>query len=279
MINERVDLYDYFGIARGKATGGYLAVCASEVMTERTAYTRPAMVIFPGGGYSFLSQREAEPIAMTFGAEGYAPFILYYSLGIAYPVPLIEACMAVAYVRKNASRFAVDVAHVAAVGFSAGGNLAAMLATMFADKAVNDVLGALDVKPDAVILGYAVATTGEHTSHGETSETISGGDRELRKRISPDLNVTADSVPVFIWHTMEDDCVPVEGALLYAEACRAHNVPFALHIFEHGCHGLSICDGTVNERLPSAVEQENVAAWVDLALAWLRSRGFRVRFK
>ncbi len=271
MINDRIDLYEYFAIARGKATGGYLNVCMPDKMTEMRKNVRPAMLIMPGGGYAFISEREAEPVAFAFAAKGYAPFILYYTLETAFPTPLVEACMAVEYIRRNADKYAVDRTHVGAIGFSAGGNLVAMLATMYGDKAITDILGKGDFRPDAVILSYAVATTGERTSHGGTSNIISGGDPVLRKKVSPDLNVTKDSVPVFIWHTMEDDAVPVEGALLYAEACKAHGVPFALHIFEHGRHGLGLCDENVNDNIPAPIAEESVN--------WLGSRGFKIYYR
>lgn len=279
MVCDKIDLYEYFGVSRANATGGYLKICAPDLMSEVPNATRPAMLVMPGGGYAFLSEREAEPVALAFAAKGYAAFILYYTLNTAFPVPLIEACMAIAYIRKNAKTYAVDAEHVGAIGFSAGGNLAAMLATMYGDKAVKDVLGNADCRADAVILSYAVATTGERTSHGGTSAIISGGDCELRKRVSPDLNVTEDSSPAFIWHTMEDDCVPVEGVMLYAEACKAHGVPFAMHIFEHGGHGMGLCDDVVNTRLPETVTAERVDRWFALAIDWLSSRGFKVTHK
>ena len=178
--------------------------------------------------------------------------------------------------RQHADKLFVDPAHVGAIGFSAGGNLAAMLATMHGDKAVQAVLGNGNYRADAVVLSYAVATTGERTSHGGTSKIISGGDPALRKKVSPDLLVRSDSSPVFIWHTMEDDAVPVEGVMLYAEACKKHGVPFAMHIFEHGWHGLGLCDDVVNERLSETVAAERVDKWFPLAIDWLNSRGFKV---
>ena len=273
MFYEKIDLYGYFGRSRNGATGGHITAYAPTIKEMRSK--RPAMLILPGGGYSFLSEREGEPVALAFAGRGYASFVLEYTVGVAYPTPLIEACMAVCYIRESADKFDVDKDHVGAVGFSAGGNLAAMLATIYGEKEITDVLGerAELSRPDAVILSYPVATLGGET-HGGTCDIITGGDEDLRKRISPEKRITRDSSPAFVWHTADDDCVPVENSLAYAAACAANGVPFALHIYEHGWHGLSLCGRSVNENLSDGIVTERVEDWFVSALAWLESHGF-----
>ena len=101
MICETIDLYDYFGISRGGNDGGYLTVYAREKMGDLPARVRPAMLVIPGGGYQFVSEREGEPVALRFVAAGYAAFRLNYTINRTYPTPLIEGSMAMAYIRET----------------------------------------------------------------------------------------------------------------------------------------------------------------------------------
>ena len=277
---DTIDLYEYFHVERCGAKGGFLTTCIRTPSTEIKDKKRPAMVVFPGGGYGFISCREGEPVALKFMSEGYASFVLDYSINIKYPTPLIEACMAIAYVRENAEEFCVDASKIAAVGFSAGGNLVGLLATL-KDKEVSPVLGEL-VKyshPDAVILSYPVVTMEAGITHEGTRSIISGNGELDLNNLSVEKRVTADSAPAFIWHTYEDNCVPVENSLLLASAYKNAGVPFALHIFEKGWHGLSLCNEEVNNQTPEDLAVSAVGKWVDLALDWLKARGFSVVVK
>lgn len=278
MHNETIDLYEYFGLKRDPGARGYLTVFMSEI-DEIGARIRPSIVICPGGGYKFWSKREGEPVAIRFMGLGYAAFLLDYSINTKFPTPLIEAAMAVAYVKEHTEKYKLS-GQVAAIGFSAGGHLAGMLATLFDTEEVVDALGkhAANARPDAVVLSYAVITTSIHT-HGGTASVISGGDPKLAARLSVENRVNEKSVPAFIWHTGEDDAVPVENALLLASAYRKVGVPFELHIFEKGWHGLSLispetCDMTEKDRAIA-----HVGRWMELAAAWLTSRGFVVKFE
>lgn len=273
MDHEKIDLYATFGVDRGSHTGGYLTVIARSENVENAKKLRPAILVVAGGGYNMISFREGEPVAIRFLAAGYAAFLLEYSVRTAYPVPLVEAAMAMAYIRRNAAKYGVDPNHVCAAGFSAGGHLVGLLATRFRDACVTDALGGEHVRPDAVILGYPVATMGEFT-HADTAENITGGDPALRGALSLEKNVTKESAPAFIWHTMEDTTVPVENALLAAMAYRNAGVPFELHVFEKGWHGLSTGELELNDTEEAAEYVSHVRVWVDLALTWLKKRGF-----
>ncbi len=276
MFFETVDLYREFGLPRGERSGGKLTVYARAHNPENTPHTRPAVLVIPGGAYAYVSFREGEPVALRFLAEGYAAFVLEYSVPAAYPVPLIEAALAMRYIRENAKTYGIDPDHVCAAGFSAGGHLAGMLATLFDEKEVSDVAGGGHVRPDAVILGYSVLTTGVFT-HGESAENISGGDAGLRGRLSLENRVTKESAPAFIWHTAEDDLVPVENCILMAMAYRAKRVPFELHIFGRGGHGLSTADIEVTNARGDKGDSAAVRMWIPLALNFLEQRGFVVK--
>lgn len=281
MIFETIDLYESFKIPRGKNGGGQLRIYARSPFPEIDEKIRPAMLVVPGGGYSFVSEREGEPVALDFLSAGYTAFVLNYTVDTAYPVPLVEAAMAMAFIRKNAAKYGVDTDHVAAVGFSAGGHLVGMLATHYEDACVKEALkgDASLVRPDAVILSYAVLTTGKKTSHGGTSKVISGGDKALREFLSLEKCVKPTAPPAFLWHTYEDELVPVDNTLLMAQAYLDAGVPFEVHIFEHGHHGLSLADVEVTKDKTTSGYLPAVQVWTTLARNWLGSRGFEVKAK
>ncbi len=277
MFYEKKDLYEYFGIARKGGDGGYITLYSRTTPDRLRKRTRPAMLVVPGGGYGHLSTREGEPVALEFMNAGYCAFLLGYSIHTAYPIPLIEACMAVAYIRENANKYGVDAKHVGAIGFSAGGHLTGLLATADRDNAVETALGkrAKLTRPDAVVLSYPVVTLGELT-HKDTRDVITGGDKALRDALSVEKRVGKNTAPAFIWHTAADELVPVDNSLMLAAAYRAAGVPCELHVFERGRHGLSLANGETGDDTADDAELCRVGAWVGLALDWLRSRGFTV---
>lgn len=281
MESKIIDLYEYFNIPRNGAAAGYLTTYLRAPSLEIKAKLRPAVLVIPGGAYTMVSDREGEPVALSFLSEGYCAFLLKYTTHTAYPTPLIEACMAMVYIRENADKFGIDPQSVVAIGFSAGGHLTGMLATMSDEQEVRDALGAKYsfAKPDAVILSYPVITMNDDYTHGGTRRIISGDGVVPYDKLSIEKRISSDSVPAFIWHTMEDNCVPVENSLYLASAYKKAGVPFALHIFEKGFHGLSLC----NEEVFDSEEKYNsfghVDKWLGLALDWLKMRGFAVKLK
>lgn len=278
---KTVNLYEHYNIPANGATGGFLTVYSRAQSKEVKAKSRPAVLVIPGGGYGFVSEREGEPVALAFVGKGYCAFVLDYTVNAAYPVPLIEACMAICYIRENAESYGIDTTKVAAIGFSAGGHLTGMLATMYGEREVRQALGkrAQFVRPDAAVFSYPVVTTEDGYTHENTRRVISADGTLPYEKLSIEKRVTADSVPAFIWHTMEDDCVPVENSFFLASAYRKAGVPFALHIFEKGGHGLSLCNGEVCDNEEAVSRLGRVDKWIELAFDWLELRGFKVRVK
>ena len=277
MLHETIDLYAACHIERGAHKKGYLYAYVPNRMTENKPKIRPAIIICPGGGYEFWSQREGEPVALRFLSAGYAAFVLDYDLNTPHPEPLLQACMAIKYLRGNANKYGIDANRIAAVGFSAGGHLAGSFATLYGEEEITSRLGATKetLRPDAVILSYPVITMTKAT-HGGTRNVITGGKAELMEKLSLENAVTKNSSPAFIWHTATDNCVPVENAYRMALAYQKAGVPYELHIFEHGCHGLSLADIEVFDEGNENILPED-AVWLPLALTWLKGRGFAVR--
>ena len=278
MTTERIDLYEHFNVPRPENAAGYLNTYVPFAITEIKPKLRPAMLVIAGGGYKIVSQREKEVVAVKYSVDGYSAFTLDYSVDTPYPFPLLEACMAVIYIRQNAAKYNVDVNHVAAIGFSAGGHLAAMLSNIYDEKEIRGVLGDKVnlAKLDAVLLCYPVITMGQSTHQG-TRDIITGGNKELAERLSMEKRVTKNSAPAFLWHVFEDDCVDVSNSLMLAQAYRKEGVPFSLHVFEKGWHGVSVCSDETENNHDVVERLTPVAKWYDLSVDWLASRGFRVQ--
>lgn len=280
MYYEKVDLYDYFGIEKPSATARCeLTVTVLENSPEISPRRKyPAILIISGGSYSMVSDREAEPVAREFSYINYSTFELRYSVAPnKYPTQLIEAAMAMAYIRENTDRFNLS-GKVAAIGFSAGGHLCASLGTLYDDENVKRVLGAKAdfVRPDVLLLCYPVISNEKGVAHDYTFENVSGGDKSLREYLSLEKRVTKNTPPTFLMHTYEDNVVPFENSIKFAEALKRCGVPFELHIFEHGVHGLSVC----NDKSDSLENLRGIsntnADWVKAADKWLKLRNFSI---
>lgn len=233
----------------------------------------PAVVIFPGGGYSFCSEREADPIANTFLAAGYSAFVVWYTVapnceGVN---PLLDAAQAVATVRTHAEEFHVDPDKIAVCGFSAGGHLAAHISTDWKNPIIKEKLGIDNAlaRPNASILCYPVISGVSHSNAysfamllGKNNPTV----EELEK-VSLDKLVDDDTCPAFLWHTSTDDCVPVENSMMYCAALASHKIPFELHVFPKGPHGLSLAD---RQTCPTCFS-DYAAKWVQLCLKWFEN--------
>ncbi len=228
---------------------------------------RPAVVVCPGGGYAMTSGREGDPIARRFLAAGYSAFVLWYEVNkLPFPSHLLLAAKAVATVRTHAEEWYIDPKNITIAGFSAGGHLAGSLGVLWNRDYVKNTLGYHngEHRPDGMILSYPVITSGEHAHRGSFENLLMNRMcDELLTETSLEQQVSADTVPAFIWHTFEDTCVPVENALLMATALRANGVPMELHIFPKGWHGLSLVTPEVGGG------PQECAVWTDMAVRWI----------
>lgn len=216
----------------------YVATPSNEMPASRN---RPAMLIFPGGGYQMCSDREAEPIALRYVAAGFNAFVLRYSLGAdsIHPKPLRDAEQAMDLLIEHADRWQIDPDRIAVTGFSAGGHLATTLGTMGR------------IKPRALVLGYPHIF--EYNGRDDLPVTHQ--------------HVTSDTPPSFIFHTFEDTVVPVDHALAFAQALRDHRVPFELHVFQQGEHGLALANAIT--AVDASQIRPDAAVWMEMAIRWL----------
>lgn len=277
MLSEEVNLYEHFQLPQengmsGKLTCWYVATPTS-VSRKRQ---RPAVLILPGGGYDHISARESGPIALQFMARGYASFTLDYSVfPNGFPIPLREAAMAIRYIRENAAYYEINPNMVVVVGFSAGGHLCGMLGTMYDCPELADLGNADQFRPDALGLCYPVAISCGRT-HDGSFENLTKGSEILKRRLSLDKLVRSDMPPVFLWHTQDDPIVPCRNSLMLSVALEEAGVPFALHIYRHGPHGLA----TANELAYASWEMPEMSAdisgWLTAEFCFLEEIGFRI---
>jgi acetyl esterase/lipase len=240
-------------------------------LPDPTNTTGAAMVICPGGAYAGLAPHEGNDYALWLNQHGVTCFVLKYRLGsngYRHPAMLDDAARAVRMVRAHATDWKIDPHRVGIMGSSAGGHLASTLLTHFdfgnPDSA--DPIERQSSRPDIGVLCYAVITMGKYTHEG-SKENLLGKNpsRKLVKLLSNELQVTANTPPCFIWSTFEDKIVPVENSMMFAGALREHQVPFALHIYENGGHGIGLAD-----KPPFA----HPHPWANDCLFWLKEHGF-----
>ncbi|HOJ09295.1 MAG TPA: alpha/beta hydrolase [Clostridiales bacterium] len=253
---------------------------SSEVTTFRPTLTtyilngsrkRGAVLVVPGGGYSFTSPREAEPIALQFNAAGYHAFVLDYSVAPAkHPQPLLDASRAMCIIRKNAEEWNVDSEKIAVCGFSAGGHLAASLGVYWDKEYLSNIPGVeIELnRPNALILAYPVITSGQYAHRGSFINLLGeNATSELLYEMSLEHHVSEKTPPAFIWHTFADQGVPVENSLLFTQSLRNKSIPFELHIYPEGGHGLSLATEETATRPDQVVP--HAATWIKLCLEWL----------
>ncbi|MCW5555872.1 MAG: alpha/beta hydrolase [Verrucomicrobiae bacterium] len=235
--------------------------------------TGAAIVICPGGGYGGLADHEGSHYARWLNEQGIAGFVLKYRLGSGgyrHPAMLQDAARAVRTVRAQAAEWKLDPKRVGIMGSSAGGHLASTLLTHFdtgnADAA--DLIERQSSRPDLGVLCYPVISLTSPFTHQGSKRNLLGPDPspDLARKLSSELQVTKDTPPCFVWHTWEDKGVPIENSLSFAEALQKSGVPFDLHIYERGPHGIGL--GTrqygQGERHP----------WTRDCEYWLKQRGF-----
>ena len=275
MKHEVIDLYEYFKIGKQDGAGAFLYTYVVdnniEIGNDRK---RSGMLILPGGGYEFVSYREGESIAFGFLRRGVSAFVLRYSIAPnRYPTQIREAAMAMIYIRENAKAYNIDIETVGAIGFSAGGHLCGCLGNMFNCEAISDLRNCDFVRPTAVILSYPVtvyANGDSSKTHVGSFDKVSGKNKEISEFLSLENHVSNNSSPAFIWHTVEDRAVPIYGTFVLANKYYEHQVPFELHMFEKGHHGLSTATEEVN------APNLRISAWLDMSIDWLKERGFHV---
>ncbi len=275
---------DYEGLELGSGHQAYMTCLLPYSDGYLENDLRPAVIVCPGGAYHGLADREAEPIAMQYVAQGMAAFVLYYSTNIsaAHPRDLLEGLCAIKTVREHAQEWKIDPDKIAVCGFSAGGHFSATIGAFWNSDIASKAFGNCECcKPNAVILGYPVITSDPAYRHSGSFSNLMGADEPqgVWDSVSTDRLVTESYPPTFLWHTATDKGVHVCNSLLMAKALADHKVTFELHVYPQGPHGLALSDKRTAPRAeglprPEMLE-EKPRRWMAESVSFLENFAFK----
>ncbi len=280
MKYKSINLHDSFQNLDGDDYTTYVECFLNDSLESLTGEPGlyPCIVICPGGGYSHVSSREGAPIAMHFVPDGYQVFVVHYSAAPhCFPQQLREVAATLEIINAHAQEWSCDMNNITIMGFSAGGHLAAQYSNRYDCPEIRKTFP--DSKPvHQTVLCYPVITSDSDYCHRGSIENFVGHKMYdddgchlcsmQEKGCSCEYLVSANTPPTFIWHTVEDQVVPVENSFIYAQALSHNQVPFELHIYPYGSHGLATADDMTNPKLSERVS--HCHAWIDDCKRWLR---------
>lgn len=276
MIHLEIDIavdYTAMGCAEPKRSARLTGYILDTDYLNNTCWSvRPAVIVCPGGGYSWLAPREAEPIALSYCAAGFHAFVLSYSVApTGWPAACCELSKTVAYVHSIASQYGIDKDKIVVCGASAGGHLAASLGVYWNDETIqkySDVRKE-ENRPNGLILAYPVITGTETFTHPGSLKSFMSGREDARSFFSLEKHVTEYTPQSFIWHTFSDQSVPAANSIRFAEALMEHGVPCEFHMFPKGVHGLALSSPVTADSKASLVP--SVEPWMALSVTWLNN--------
>ncbi len=235
--------------------------------------TGAAMVICPGGAYGALAPHEGRDYALWLNEQGIASFVLKYRLGsngYRHPAMLQDVSRALRTVRAMAVQWRLDPKRIGVMGSSAGGHLASTLLTHFdsGNARSDDVIERQSSRPDLGVLIYPVISMTDALTHAGSRRNLLGDSPapDLIELLSNERQVTKETPPTFLFHSVEDSTVKVENSLEFAAALRRNGVSFALHIYSRGGHGIGL--GT------RQWDPASRHPWTTECSLWLKERGF-----
>lgn len=233
---------------------------------------RPLMVVVPGGAYHTLSFKEGETLGLGWSSRGYQILVLYYSVADEgkFPDSLIELAETVAWARQHAEEYWIDPEKIFVNGSSAGGHLAASLGVYWNTPFLRELTGLSSelMQPNRLVLCYPVISGLEHGHHRSVKFLMGEDTPETEEAFSLETKVNKDVPPCYIWSTYTDANVPVENSLLFANALCAARIPFELHIFSEGTHGM-VFGLRHTQKFPDRGYFPYCAKWIDMANDWL----------
>lgn len=241
-----------------------------QIAPNVTAYiaknSKACVVICPGGGYHHKAYHEGEPIAWWLNSIGVSAFVLDYRVTpYTFPSPMLDAKRAIRYARYHAQEYGYAPDRIGILGFSAGGHLAAYCGTVFDDCGYEhqDEIDSVSCRPDFMILCYPVVSFVNCMHYGSRLRLIGEATHQEAIKYSVERRVSEETCPAFIWHTANDAAVPVENSINLAIELSKKQIPFELHVFHDGPHGLGLAE-----------TYEDIREWVKMCEKWMHGMGF-----
>ncbi len=266
MIHEKIDI-------RGEGSGedAVLYTYILDITEDFYEKKRPLILVCPGGGYGFCSDREGEMIAMQFNAMGYHAAVLYYSVAPSrFPAAVLELGRAVSALRSRAEEWHIDAGKIGIAGFSAGGHVAASYCMFWNREWMTQALLSEPEqrKPNAMILGYPVITSGTFAHRDSFCNLLGEAYEEKKEEMSLENQISSAVPRTFVWHTFEDNVVPVQNSLLLVNGLVKQGIPVEFHMFQKGGHGLSLAN-RMTKGAGGFGEEPSCQCWIQLLHTWL----------
>ncbi|NLF21038.1 MAG: alpha/beta hydrolase [Clostridiaceae bacterium] len=242
---------------------------------DKAPKNRPLLLILPGGGYRYLSPREGQPVALRANSEGFHALVLHYTvltqkadLTLEELLAQVEFCLD--WVDQNANTHHIDKTRVYICGFSAGGHLAAWSSIRFADRLARALIvyGAVGFKKEELEAIFHFESSGQGESRYTAEELEQGRDMIRLFEQAPAAALHANVPPTFLFHTMDDQVVPVTQSFEYGQRLHELNIPCELHFYCMGGHGLSLANASTAAHPEQDIPR--IAGWFDIAVSWLK---------
>lgn len=225
-------------------TNSFINAYLCDEIENMVTYPRPGIIIVPGGGYTYCSEREMEPVALRFLAEGFNVFVLDYTCQKKYPAPHFDLTLAMDYITKHAKELKTDLNRLSMIGFSAGAHLVLTYSYLYDELAKMLKITNANLKPKQIAVGYPVVTCFV-ADKSRTIKTITDNDESLYSKLSPELNITSDYPKTFVFGTKDDELIPFENSTILVEALKKNKVTYKQIVYEHGPHGFCLANRAV----------------------------------
>lgn len=234
-------------------------------LPEKKIANGAAVVICPGGGYSYLvMNQEGTDVAKALNKQGIAAFVLKYRLPSDLIMkdrsigPLQDAEQAIKMVREHYKDWNIDTGKVGIMGFSAGGHLASTASTHYLETVIDNPKQT-NLRPDFSVLVYPVISFQDSILHKGSKKALIGENASPEKTIaySNELRVDKNTPPAFLIHCSDDKVVPVLNSINYYEALKKNGVKAEMHIYATGGHGFGLNNTTRTDK------------WIEQCLAWM----------
>ena len=277
---EDIDLYDYFRVEKPKDDTKGILHCYYLDNDPETGMSRihPTILIIPGGGYGFVSYREGEPIATKFLSYGFHAAVLEYTVApnAHYPQILNEAIMANVYLHRTIEKHHGAKDNIAGIGFSAGGHLLGLLNTTTDQEISSLGFKRREVTLNGSVYSYPVVSSNKEIMHSGSFENLTNHNEELAKELAIENRPIENASPSYIWTTKDDDLVSYKNSELLRDILTTANIDNELHIFEHGCHGLSTND--INVYHEDVLKKLPVnSSWIKEAVHFLNQHNIKIK--